>query len=165
MQRQIFTEEHDAFRETVRAFLAKEVLPHYEQWEQDGIVSRDAWLAAGRAGLLGLAVPEEYGGGGSDDFRYSAVLAEEFTRAGAAGLAVGLHNDIIGPYLTGLATDEQKRRWLPGFCSGETITAIAMTEPGAPTSRASAPPPRTRATTGFSTAPRPSSPTASSPTW
>lgn len=83
MQRQIFTEEHDAFRETVRAFLAKEVLPYYEQWEQDGIVSREAWLAAGRAGLLGLAVPEEYGGGGSDDFRYSAVLAEEFTRAGA----------------------------------------------------------------------------------
>ncbi|MEU0919436.1 acyl-CoA dehydrogenase family protein [Streptomyces cyaneofuscatus] len=131
MQRQIFTEEHDAFRETVRAFLAKEVLPYYEQWEQDGIVSRDAWLAAGHAGLLGLAVPEEYGGGGSTDFRYSAVLAEEFTRAGAPGLAIGLHNDIIGPYLTGLATDEQKRRWLPGFCSGETITAIAMTEPGA----------------------------------
>ncbi|MFD6204012.1 acyl-CoA dehydrogenase family protein [Streptomyces rubiginosohelvolus] len=131
MQRQIFTEEHDAFRETVRAFLAKEVLPFYEQWERDGIVSREAWLAAGRAGLLGLAVPEEYGGGGSDDFRYSAVLAEEFTRAGAAGLAIGLHNDIIGPYLMGLATDEQKRRWLPGFCSGETITAIAMTEPGA----------------------------------
>ncbi|MFC9029388.1 acyl-CoA dehydrogenase family protein [Streptomyces arboris] len=131
MQRQIFTEEHDAFRETVRAFLAKEVLPYYEQWEQDGIVSRDAWLAAGRAGLLGLAVPEEYGGGGSTDFRYSAVLAEEFTRAGAPGLAIGLHNDIIGPYLTGLATDEQKQRWLPGFCSGETITAIAMTEPGA----------------------------------
>ncbi|MFE9016073.1 acyl-CoA dehydrogenase family protein [Streptomyces cyaneofuscatus] len=131
MQRQIFTEEHDAFRATVRAFLAKEVLPYYEQWEQDGIVSRDAWLAAGRAGLLGLAVPEEYGGGGSTDFRYSAVLAEEFTRAGAPGLAIGLHNDIIGPYLTGLATDEQKQRWLPGFCSGETITAIAMTEPGA----------------------------------
>lgn len=131
MQRQIFTEEHDAFRETVRAFLAKEVLPYYDQWEQDGIVSRDAWLAAGRAGLLGLAVPEEYGGGGSTDFRYSAVLAEEFTRAGAPGLAIGLHNDIIGPYLTGLATDEQKQRWLPGFCSGETVTAIAMTEPGA----------------------------------
>ncbi|TRV78905.1 acyl-CoA dehydrogenase [Streptomyces sp. 130] len=131
MQRQIFTEEHDAFRETVRAFLAKEVLPHYEQWEKDGIVSREAWRAAGRQGLLGLAVPEEYGGGGTTDFRYSAVLAEEFTRAGTPGLALGLHNDIIGPYLTGLATDEQKRRWLPGFCSGETITAIAMTEPGA----------------------------------
>lgn len=83
MQRQIFTEEHDAFRETVRTFLTKEVLPHYEQWEKDGIVSREAWLAAGRQGLLGLAVPEEYGGGGTTDFRYSAVLAEEFTRAGA----------------------------------------------------------------------------------
>ncbi|MFJ4464299.1 acyl-CoA dehydrogenase family protein [Streptomyces sp. NPDC088928] len=131
MQRQIFTEEHHAFRETVRTFLTKEVLPHYEQWEKDGIVAREAWLAAGRQGLLGLAVPEEYGGGGNTDFRYSAVLAEEFTRAGTPGLALGLHNDIIGPYLTGLATDEQKRRWLPGFCSGETITAIAMTEPGA----------------------------------
>lgn len=130
MQRQIFTEEHEAFRETVRTFLTKEVLPHYEQWEKDGIVSREAWLAA-TARLLGLAVPEEYGGGGNTDFRYSAVLAEEFTRAGTPGLALGLHNDIIGPYLTGLATDEQKRRWLPGFCSGETITAIAMTEPGA----------------------------------
>ncbi|MFG2216161.1 acyl-CoA dehydrogenase family protein [Streptomyces sp. NPDC048685] len=131
MQRQIFTEEHEAFRETVRTFLTKEVLPHYEQWEKDGIVSREAWLAAGRQGLLGLAVPEEYEGGDNTDFRYSAVLAEEFTRAGTPGLALGLHNDIIGPYLTGLATDEQKRRWLPGFCSGETITAIAMTEPGA----------------------------------
>lgn len=131
MKRQIFSAEHEAFRETVRTFLAKEVLPHYEQWEKDGIVSRDAWLAAGKQGLLGLAVPEEFGGGGNTDFRYSAVLAEEFTRAGASGLALGLHNDIIGPYLTSLATEDQKRRWLPGFCSGEIITAIAMTEPGA----------------------------------
>ncbi|WP_299534654.1 acyl-CoA dehydrogenase family protein [uncultured Streptomyces sp.] len=131
MQRQIYTEEHEAFRATVRTFLDKEVLPHYAQWEKDGIVSREAWLAAGRQGLLGLAVPEEYGGGGTEDFRYSAVMAEEFTRAGVSGLALGLHNDIIGPYLTGLATEEQKRRWLPGYCSGEIITAIAMTEPGA----------------------------------
>jgi alkylation response protein AidB-like acyl-CoA dehydrogenase len=131
MKRQIYGAEHEAFRETVRAFLAREVLPHYDQWEQDGIVSRAAWRAAGKQGLLGLAVPEEYGGGGTDDFRYSAVLVEEFTRAGASGLAVGLHNDIIGPYLTGLATEEQKRRWLPGFCDGSLITAIAMTEPGA----------------------------------
>ncbi|GEB47571.1 MULTISPECIES: acyl-CoA dehydrogenase family protein [Streptomyces] len=131
MKRRIFTEEHEAFRATVRTFLAKEVEPHYEQWERDGIVSREAWRAAGRQGLLGMAVPEEYGGGGEPDFRYAAVLTEEFARAGAAGLAVGLHNDIVGPYLTGLATEEQKRRWLPGFCSGETVTAIAMTEPGA----------------------------------
>ncbi|MEU9859614.1 acyl-CoA dehydrogenase family protein [Streptomyces sp. NPDC047971] len=131
MKRQLYTDDHEAFRGTVRTFLAKEVLPHYEQWEKDGIVSREAWLAAGRQGLLGLAVDEEYGGGGNPDFRYSAVLAEEFTRAGAPGIALGLHNDIIGPYLTSLATEEQKRRWLPGFCSGELITAIAMTEPGA----------------------------------
>ncbi|KIQ61615.1 acyl-CoA dehydrogenase [Kitasatospora griseola] len=129
MQRELYTEEHEDFRESVRAFLAKEVIPHHARWEQQGIVDRDAWLAAGRAGLLGLAVDEQYGGGGSPDFRFAAVLAEEFTRAGASGLAVGLHNDIIGPYLTGLATEEQKRRWLPGFCSGELISAIAMTEP------------------------------------
>ncbi|MFE0645442.1 acyl-CoA dehydrogenase family protein [Streptomyces sp. NPDC058877] len=131
MKRQLYTEDHEAFRTTVRTFLEKEVLPHYAQWEKDGIVSREAWLAAGRQGLLGLAVDEEYGGGGNPDFRYGAVLAEEFTRAGAPGLAIGLHNDIIGPYLTSLGTEEQKRRWLPGFCSGEIITAIAMTEPGA----------------------------------
>jgi alkylation response protein AidB-like acyl-CoA dehydrogenase len=131
MKRRLYTDDHEAFRRTVRTFLAKEVLPHYEQWEEDGVVSREAWRAAGRQGLLGLDVDEEYGGGGIPDFRYSVVLAEEFTRAGAPGLAIGLHNDIIGPYLTSLATEEQKRRWLPGFCSGETVTAIAMTEPGA----------------------------------
>ncbi|MEU3744405.1 MULTISPECIES: acyl-CoA dehydrogenase family protein [Streptomyces] len=131
MKRQLYTADHEAFRAVVRTFLEKEVLPYYEQWEKDGVVSREVWLAAGRQGLLGLAVDEEYGGGGTPDFRYGAVLAEEFTRAGAPGLAIGLHNDIIGPYLTSLATDEQKRRWLPGFCSGETVTAIAMTEPGA----------------------------------
>ncbi|WBP89670.1 acyl-CoA dehydrogenase family protein [Kitasatospora cathayae] len=130
MQREIFTEQHEDFRDTVKAFLAKEVLPHYDRWEKAGIVDRSVWLAAGRQGLLGIAVPEEYGGGGAPDFRYAAVLAEEFARAGASGLAIGLHNDIIGPYLTSLATEEQKRRWLPGFCSGELITAIAMTEPG-----------------------------------
>ncbi|MHB9857796.1 acyl-CoA dehydrogenase family protein [Streptomyces sp. YIM S03343] len=131
MERRIFTSDHEAFRATVRTFLAKEVLPHYDRWEKDGIVSRDAWPAAGKQGLLGIAVPEEYGGGGTPDFRYAAVLAEEFTRAGASGLAIGLHNDIIGPYLTSLGTEEQKRRWLPGFCDGTLVTAIAMTEPGA----------------------------------
>ncbi|MER6300487.1 acyl-CoA dehydrogenase family protein [Kitasatospora sp. NPDC001539] len=130
MQREIFTEQHEDFRATVKAFLAKEVLPHYDRWEKAGIVDRSAWLAAGRQGLLGPAVPEEYGGGGTPDFRYAAVLAEEFARAGVSGLAIGLHNDIIGPYLTSLGTEEQKRRWLPGFCTGELITAIAMTEPG-----------------------------------
>ncbi|QNP67653.1 acyl-CoA dehydrogenase family protein [Streptomyces genisteinicus] len=131
MRRDLYGPDHEAFRETVRTFLAKEVVPHHEQWEKDGIVDREVWRSAGRRGLLGMSVPEEYGGGGTDDFRYSAVLIEEFARAGASGLALSLHNDIIGPYLTSLGTEEQKRRWLPGFCSGETVTAIAMSEPGA----------------------------------
>ncbi|RBM07208.1 acyl-CoA dehydrogenase family protein [Streptomyces sp. PT12] len=131
MKRHLFDDDHEAFRDVVRTFIAKEVAPHLQRWEREGIVAREAWLAAGRQGLLGLAVPEEYGGGGAPDYRYSAVLGEEFARAGARGFAVTLHNDIIGPYLTSLATDEQKARWLPGFCSGELITAVAMTEPGA----------------------------------
>jgi alkylation response protein AidB-like acyl-CoA dehydrogenase len=131
MPRELFAEDHDAFRDTVRAFLTKEVAPYHEQWEQDGVVSRDAWLAAGRQGLLGYFVPEEYGGGGIDDYRYGVVIAEELSRGGFSGLAIPLHNDINGPYLTRLTTEEQKRRWLPGFCSGEIVTAIAMTEPGA----------------------------------
>jgi acyl-CoA dehydrogenase len=131
MRRELFDDEHEAFRETVRTFLAKEVVPHHRQWERDGIVDRAAWLAAGRQGLLGIAAPEEYGGGGSADFRYPVVIGEEFVRAGATGFAIAVHNDMVGPYLTGLATEEQKRRWLPGYCTGETIAAIAMTEPGA----------------------------------
>jgi alkylation response protein AidB-like acyl-CoA dehydrogenase len=130
MQRDIFDAEHDAFRDLARAFIAKEIAPFHEQWERDGQVSRDVWGAAGKAGLLGTDVPEEYGGGGVADFRYNAVLTEELTRAGASGVGFPLQNDVVAPYLLRLATDEQKRRWLPGFCSGEIITAIAMTEPG-----------------------------------
>ncbi len=130
MQRDIFDADHEAFRDTVRTFLAKEVVPHHEQWEADGQVDRAVWTAAGAAGLLGTDVPEEYGGGGVADFRYNAVVTEEITRAGATGLGFPLQNDVVAPYLLRLATDEQKGRWLPGFCSGETITAIAMTEPG-----------------------------------
>ena len=131
LRRDLYGPDHEAFRETVRAFLTKEVLPHHERWEHNGAVDREVWCSAGRQGLLGLAVGEEYGGGGTDDFRYSAVLIEEFARAGASGLALSLHNDIVGPYLTRLATEEQKWRWLPGFVSGDIVTAIAMTEPGA----------------------------------
>ncbi len=130
MQRDIFTAEHDAFRDLCRTFMAKEVLPFHERWEEEGQVSREVWKAAGAAGLLGMAVPESYGGGGVDDFRYNAVLTEEISAAGASGLGFPLQNDVVAPYLLRLGTEEQKRRWLPGFCSGETITAIAMTEPG-----------------------------------
>jgi acyl-CoA dehydrogenase len=131
MKRQIYTAEHETFRELARTFLAKEVVPNHEKWEAAGVVDREVWLAAGRAGLLGFFVDEKYGGSGVDDLRYHAVFTEEAARAGASGPAFGLHNDIIGPYLTDLTTEEQKQRWLPGFCTGEIITAIAMTEPGA----------------------------------
>jgi alkylation response protein AidB-like acyl-CoA dehydrogenase len=130
VERDIFDAEHDAFRDLARAFVAKEVTPHHEQWERDGQVGREVWLAAGAAGLLGTDVPEEYGGGGVADFRYNAVLLEELTHAGASGIGFPLQNDVVAPYLLRLATDEQKQRWLPGFCSGEIITAIGMTEPG-----------------------------------
>jgi alkylation response protein AidB-like acyl-CoA dehydrogenase len=130
MQRDIFDADHDAFRDLAKTFVAKEITPFHEQWEADGQVSREVWLAAGKAGLLGMSVPEEYGGGGVDDFRYNAILTEEMSFAGTSGPGFPLHNDVITPYLMRLANDEQKKRWLPGFCSGETITAIAMTEPG-----------------------------------
>ncbi|MCE3555265.1 acyl-CoA dehydrogenase family protein [Pseudonocardia sp. RS11V-5] len=130
MQRDIFDAEHDAFRDLVRTFLEKEVVPHHAQWESDGQVDRDIWRSAGKAGLLGTDVPEEFGGGGTPDFRYNAVALEEITAAGTSGLGFPLHNDVVAPYLLRLANDEQKQRWLPGFCSGEIITAIGMTEPG-----------------------------------
>ncbi|MDA8318468.1 MAG: acyl-CoA dehydrogenase family protein [Actinomycetota bacterium] len=131
MQRDIFTSDHEAFRQMVRSFIAKEIEPYHEQWERDGVVSRDVWLAAGQAGLLGIDIDERYGGGGNDDYRYYLVLNEEMTRAGANGPGFSVHNDINGQYFRRLVTPEQADRWLPGYCSGELITAIAMTEPGA----------------------------------
>ncbi len=131
MQRSLFQPDHEAFREMTRAFLGKHVVPHHAQWEQDGIVDRAVWVEAGTLGLLGTDVPEEYGGGGQPDFRYNVVLVEELVRAGATGIGFGLHNDVVAPYLLRHTTEEQKQRWLPGFCAGELITAIAMTEPAA----------------------------------
>src|SRR5690349_10959639 len=130
MQRLRDEPEHDAFRQSVRAFCEKQIAPHHKQWEEDGIVDRGLWLEAGKQGLLGTDVPEQYGGGGVKDFRYNCVVAEEVVRVGGSGVGFTLHNDVVAPYLLKLATEEQKRRWLPGFCSGELITAIAMTEPG-----------------------------------
>jgi alkylation response protein AidB-like acyl-CoA dehydrogenase len=132
MHRRLFEAEHEAFRESVRAFLAKEVTPHLTAWEADGIVPRELFTTAGAAGFLGMAIPMELGGGGVADFRFNAVLDEEIMRAGAAGAGLGLslHNDICLPYFLDLATEEQRQRWLPGIASGELITAIAMTEPG-----------------------------------
>lgn len=128
--RTLFEPEHELFRESYRAFLERHVAPFHDQWEKDKIVDRGVWLEAGKQGFLGMAVPEEYGGGGNPDFRYNVIITEETTQGRYSGLGFPLQNDIIAPYLLRLGTDEQKQRWLPGFCSGELITAIAMTEPG-----------------------------------
>jgi len=132
MQRSLFTEEHHLFRDSWRRFVEKEIAPHHEHWQQEGIVPRGLFLAAGANGFLGMAVPEHLGGGGVDDFRYNLVISEELQRAGVAGSGLGLtlQNDICLPYFLHLTNDEQKERWLPGICSGEIITAVAMTEPG-----------------------------------
>ncbi|HSL08765.1 MAG TPA: acyl-CoA dehydrogenase family protein [Pseudonocardiaceae bacterium] len=132
MRRRLFEAEHEVFRTSVRAFLDKEVIPHLAVWEAQGIVPRELFLRAGATGFLGMAIPEELGGGGVTDFRFNAVLGEEVMHAGAAaaGLGLTLHNDICLPYFLDLATEEQRRRWLPGIASGELITAVAMTEPG-----------------------------------
>jgi long-chain-acyl-CoA dehydrogenase len=131
MRRTIYDDDHEAFRQTCRAFCEKEIEPHHRQWESAGIVPRGLWAKAGAQGLLGFMMPEEYGGSNATDFRFNCVLNEELTRVGASGPGFGLHNDIVGPYLLGLGTPEQKARWLPGFCDGSLITAIAMSEPAA----------------------------------
>src|SRR3954463_972652 len=131
MQHAVYEAEHDEFRDMVRAWAEKTVAPFHGQWEKDGIVPREVWLSGGKQGLLGMDLEEQYGGGGVRDFRYNAVLDEELVRIGASGVGFGLHNDVVAPYLRDLATEEQKQRWLPGFCRGELITAIAMTEPEA----------------------------------
>jgi alkylation response protein AidB-like acyl-CoA dehydrogenase len=131
MERTLYEAEHTAFRASVRTFMERHVAPRHADWEKAGIVDRDVWVEAGKQGMLGFEVPEEYGGGGVRDFRYNAVVDEEIIHVGATGLGFGLHNDIVAPYLLELGTEEQKQRWLPGFCSGELITAIAMSEPAA----------------------------------
>jgi alkylation response protein AidB-like acyl-CoA dehydrogenase len=131
MRRSRYDTEHEAFRDSVRTFLQRQVVPHHADWEQAGQVDRAVWIEAGKQGFLGFEAPEEFGGSGIRDFRYNTILGEEMMAVGATGLGFGLHNDIVLPYLLALGTAEQKQRWLPRFCAGEMITAIAMTEPGA----------------------------------
>lgn len=130
LPRQLFDDGHESFRETVRRFIRNEIDPYYSQWEKDGVVSRDVWLAAGDAGLLCTWVPEQYGGAGGD-FRYGAIVTEEIGRAGYAGVAFHLHSDIVAPYIFHYGTEQQKSQWLPKLVSGECIAAIAMSEPAA----------------------------------
>jgi acyl-CoA dehydrogenase len=126
--RTLFSSEHEAFRDTARRFIAREIVPHHAEWEKEGVVPRELWLKAGAAGLLLCDVPDEYGGMGGD-FLYSTIMIEEMARAGATGPTFYLQSDIIAPYLVDFGTDEQKRRWLPRMASGEVVTAVGMTEP------------------------------------
>ena len=130
MRRTIYTEDHEAFRESAREFLDREARPHLEDWAEAKALPRSFWLAAGKQDLLGLEVPEQYGGAEAGDYRFNAVFTEELAKVNMAlPSCVGIHGDIVAPYLVHLTTEEQKQRWLPGFCSGELLTAIGMTEP------------------------------------
>src|ERR1700739_1077725 len=131
MKRLVLEPEPRASRETVRQFIDRELVPHAEQWESHRIVDRSAFVAAGKYGLIGFNMPEQYGGGGVDDFRFNAVIDEEIARYGGPAPSLSLQNDVVGPYFSSLANDEQRERWLPGIISGELIVAVAVTERGA----------------------------------
>lgn len=132
MKRALFEDEHEWFRESVATFVDRELMPNRERFREQRAIDREAWKAAGAAGFLGLGVPAQYGGSGVEDFRFNAVLGEELARAGFAySSSFGIQTDVVAPYLLRLTTEEQRRRWLPGFCSGEIVTAIGMTEPAA----------------------------------
>jgi alkylation response protein AidB-like acyl-CoA dehydrogenase len=133
MDRKHYEPEHIAFGEAVRAFIDKEMVPNFLEWEQIGSAPRELFQVAGQNGFLGMAVPEQYGGGGVSDFRFNQAMNEQMAYAGVTGSGLGLtlHNDTCLPYFLTYATDQQRRRWLPGIVSGELITAVAMTEPGA----------------------------------
>jgi long-chain-acyl-CoA dehydrogenase len=130
MERTLYEADHESFRESVREFLDRQVQPHLEDWIEQKSIPREFWLEAGKQGFLGLEIPEEYGGSEAGDYRFNAVLTEELAKVNMAlPSCVGIHADIVAPYLVHLTTAEQKQRWLPPFCTGENLTAIGMTEP------------------------------------
>lgn len=129
MQRTIFEEEHEAFRDTVRRFMQAEVGPNWEKYRKAGMVDRELYTRAGELGLLCTWADEAYGGAGIDDFRFEQIIIEENAMHGDVGFYINLHSNIVVPYIAKLGSDEQKARWLPGLVSGETISAVAMTEP------------------------------------
>ncbi len=130
MKREIYDEDHEAFRSSVREFLERSVIPNVEQHAVDKAIPREFWLEAGKQGFLGLEIPEEYGGAGADDYRFNAVMAEELSKVNAAlGSCWGIHADITAPYIVAMGTEEQKQRWLPSVAAGEILLAIGMTEP------------------------------------
>jgi acyl-CoA dehydrogenase len=131
MDRNIFEEEHEMFRDAARSFLINEIQPHVDRWDEQEIVDREAFLKAGEQGLLCMWADEQYGGAGVQDFRYEQILLEENARYGDVGFFMFLHSRLVGPYIGELGTEEQKARWLPKCVTGENILAIAMTEPNA----------------------------------
>jgi len=130
VRRTVFNEDHEAFRETIRAFIEAEVVPVYDEWYAAGQAPRDFYDKLGDLGVFGIEVPEEFGGAGQESFKFQAVVSEECARAGVSFGGSSVHVTLCLPYLKAYATDEQKKRWLPSFASGETMYAIAMTEPG-----------------------------------
>ncbi|WP_431044348.1 acyl-CoA dehydrogenase family protein [Streptomyces sp. P1-3] len=130
MRRTVFNEDHEAFRETIRDFIAAEVVPYYDEWREAGQAPREFYRKLGELGVFGIEVPEEYGGAGETSFKFNAVITEETARAGVSFGGSGVHTALCLPYLLKYASEEQKRRWLPPFVTGEMMTAIAMTEPG-----------------------------------
>ena len=132
MDRPIFEEDHELFRDTFKQFVEKEMVPYNEIWEENGIVDRELFQKAGESGFLGIDLPEKFGGGGINDYRFNQIMGEEFDLAGVAtaGSGIGLHNDICLPYFKEYCNDEQMERWMPGLTNGSLITAIAMSEPG-----------------------------------
>src|SRR5918911_3701418 len=131
MRRTVYTEEHEAFREIVRDFFAREVAPEYREWEKDARPPRHFWRRAGELGILGIGIPPQFGGLERSTFKHSAVVTEEAQRAGLALGGVRVHTDICMPYFLEYATEEQQERWLPRLARGEAVTALALSEPGA----------------------------------
>ncbi len=131
MKRTIYQEEHVAFAEAVAAYLKADVAPHVRDWEEVGLVPRETYRALARLGALGIQVPAEYGGGGETSFLYNCVLTEQVAYARATVGSLRVHTDVVMPYVLAYASDEQRRRWLPGMVTGDLMSAIAMTEPGA----------------------------------
>src|SRR5947207_365023 len=133
MRRDLYEPDHEAFREVVQAYVKREVTPHQQRWDSEHLVDRAAWLAAGKQAIIGHLIPEQFGGLGTQDFRFRCVVMEELARVCATSLSsgFGLQDDIAIPYIVDLGTEEQLARWLPRMASGECIGAIAMTEPGA----------------------------------
>lgn len=130
IERSLFSPEHEIWRDSVRRFMAEEIVPFHEQWEEDGIVPREVWKKAGEAGMLCCTVPEEYGGLGAD-YLYDVVVFEELWRAGSSGPGFLIHTDLVATYIKSFGTEEQKRHWLPKMVAGEAIGSLGMTEPHA----------------------------------